>query len=634
MRVRKAFSFALIMLLLAGLCVGQAAPSPTPDPEKEKAKKEFDEKIVQALDQIVSESAFLRLPQNKAMVFAMTGDLFWKFDEKRARDLFRSSAGEILAYNVDAERERRESTSPFEFFDFNDVRNQVLPLVAKRDAELALEMLVQTRPASLSEAILKAAAPDTKSEPGAFNYSAENQRVRQELRLEQEFALLSADENPDRAIKLIKDSLAKGVSYNIIQLLQKLHKKDEKKASELAGDVIRKLVDTDLGRKSEEMQVAVQILQMMARTAPPSTATPASTAAAPAGPAGEGKTKQFQFSDAQAKELATKLVNTFLQPSNSVQMSMLLSRALPNLEKIVPDKVAMLKQRQTESQRNLPTEFRNSMRMQKVWEPNSTPEDILAEIPKLTNDGERSMAYQAIADKISRIEDDARAKKIIDQISDEKARNLAQERFDSARISRVAASGKLDDARKMIGTLTNKRVQIQKLVSLAQAFHQKGTDADKESADALMKNARSLVVEPPEDEEEMTNLMEIVKGYATIDPDTAFKMFEPVVDQINEIMHATAILSKYDRRNYRSFKKSELLLRTGINNYDGTLLFRYLGQIQLLGKADFARMSGVSDRFQRSDVRTLVKIFAVQGALRDDKRPDLAAQPPMPFFEY
>lgn len=614
------------MLLLASLCVAQTAPTvpAAVDPETEKAKKELDERIVQTLDQIVNESAFLRLPQNKAIVFAMAGDLYWKFDEKKARDLFRSLSGELLAYNVDAEKERRENTNPFDFYEFNDARNQVLPLVAKRDAELALEILVQTRPASLSEAMLKAATPDAKTEPGAFNFNAESQRVRQEIALEQQFALLAADENPDRAIKLIKDSLAKGVSYNVIQLLQKLHKKDEKKASELAGEVIRKLVDTDLGRKSDEMQVAVQILQMMARTAPPTTT-------APEGPAGEGKTKQFQFSDAQAKELGTKLVNTFLQPSSSIQMAMLMSRVLPNLEKIVPDKVAMLKQRQTESQRNMPSEFRNSMRMQKVWEPNSTPEDILAEIPKLTNDGERSMAYQAVANKISGIDDEARAKKLIDQISDEKARKLAQERFDSARINRVAATGKLEDARKMIGTLTNKRVQIQKLVSLAQAFHKKGTDTDKESADALMKNARSLIVEPPEDDEDMTNLMEVVKGYAAIDPDTAFRMFEPVVDQINEIMHATAILSKYDRRN-RSFKKGELLLRTGTNLYDGTLLFRYLGQIQLLGKADFAKMSGVSDRFQRSDVRTLVKLAAVQGAMRDDKTPaGLDSRPELPF---
>lgn len=610
------------MLLLACISIAQVAP-PAADPEKEKAKKELDEKIVQMLDQIVGEAAFLRLPQNKAIVFAMTGDLYWKFDEKKARDLFRSSASEIIAFNADSEREKRESTdSPFDFTDFawsgGDPRNQVLPLVAKNDAELALEMLVQTRPASLAEAMLKASAPDAKSEAGAFGFNPENQRVRQEIALEQQFALQAADENPDRAIKLIKDSLGKGVSYNVLQLLQKLHKKDEKKASELASEVIRKLVGMDLSRKNDEMQVALQILQMMATT------TPASPAAS-ATPAGEGKTKQFQFSDAQARDLANKLVDTFLQPSNSMQMSMMLSRALPNLEKIVPDKVAMLKQRQTESQKNLPTEFRNSVRMQKIWESNATPESILAEVPKLQNEMERNMAYQAVANKISQIDDEARAKKLIDQIGDEKARNLAQERFDSARISRAAGSGKLEDARKMIGTLTNKRVQIQKLVSLADSYNKKGTEADRESALGLMKNARALVIEPPEDEDDMNNLMEVVKGYATIEPDTAFKMFEPVVDQLNEIVYANAILSKYNKRN-RSFKKGELILRAGNSAGDSVILFRFINHIQMLAKSDLARMNSLADRFQRSDVRTLVKLNAIQGAAREKKTDGTLAQ--------
>ena len=136
-----------------------------------------------------------------------------------------------------------------------------MPLVAKNDAELALELLVQTRSAALSEAILKASAPDARSESDMLSFSPEKQRVRQEVALEQRFALLAADDNPDKAIKLIKESLAKGVSYNVLQLLQKLNKKDEKKASELAGEVIKKLLDTDLAKKSDELQVAINFLQ-------------------------------------------------------------------------------------------------------------------------------------------------------------------------------------------------------------------------------------------------------------------------------------------------------------------------------------------------------------------------------------
>ena len=58
-----------------------------------------------------------------------------------------------------------------------------------------------------------------------FSYNADKQLVRQELSLEQQFALMAADENPDRAIKMVRDSLAKGVSYSVLPLLKKLNKK-------------------------------------------------------------------------------------------------------------------------------------------------------------------------------------------------------------------------------------------------------------------------------------------------------------------------------------------------------------------------------------------------------------------------
>lgn len=609
----KPIALISTFLLSACLCFAQAQTA-TPDPEKEQAKKEENERIVQMLDQVISDAALLRLPQNKAFVLAMAGDLYWKFDEKKARDLFRSAASEVLAYNLDTEREKRESTEMYaEFLDMNDPRTQVLPLVGKNDPEFALELLFQTRPASLAEAMLKAAAPDAPSASGnMFSYSPEAQRVRRELEMEQRFALLAADENPDRAIKMIKDSLSKGISYNVLQLLQKLHKKDEKKASELASDVVRKLIDTDLTRKNDELGVAINYLQFMSRSGN-----------APA--EAESKSKPFRFSDAQARDLAGKMVNTFMQPSNSASMSMFLSRALPLLEKLVPEKTGLLKQRQAEIQKNLPTEMRNAQRMQRLWDPNSTPEQILAEIPKLPNEMERINAYQAIAGKIGQITDEARARKLIDQIGDEKARARAQEQFDSTKISRAAATGKLEEARKLIGALTNKSIQIQKLVALAQQFHKKGTEVDIESAKDLMKSARSLVNETPEDEDELNTLMEVVRGYAAVEPEAAFRLFEPIVDQFNDVIHASAILSKYNKNN-RSFKRGELILRTTNTGptVQGILLFRYLSQIQLLGKADLGRMGSLADRFQRSDARTLVKLVAIQGVSRDENKRAMA----------
>lgn len=59
-----------------------------------------------------------------------------------------------------------------------------------------------------------------------------------------------------------------------------------------------------------------------------------------------------------------------------------------------------------------------------------------------------------------------------------------------------------------------------------------------------------------------------------------------------------------------------------VNGYswDGLLLFRYINQIQMLGKADLNRMSSSSDKFQRNDTRTIVKLFVAQGFLKEEKK--------------
>src|SRR5207248_6699809 len=121
-------------------------------------------------------------------------------------------------FNQESDKEKRESTDPYSdllsMVDSNDIRSQILPLVAKHDADLALELLLQTRPAKLAEAMAKAAQPNAKSGLDYMNFDPLSFRAQQGVALEQQFALLAANDNPDKAIKLIKDSLAKGVSYN------------------------------------------------------------------------------------------------------------------------------------------------------------------------------------------------------------------------------------------------------------------------------------------------------------------------------------------------------------------------------------------------------------------------------------
>src|SRR5262249_19750396 len=134
----KLIALALILLTTV-MAFGQTTdPSPSPndaDPEATEKAKEQEKHAVQLLDSAVNDAGSVRLAQNRAIVFAMAGDLYWKFDEKRARALFRNSMGEILNANAEAEADaaaaaRRNNGPGFGGFGFarndgSDIRYQI-----------------------------------------------------------------------------------------------------------------------------------------------------------------------------------------------------------------------------------------------------------------------------------------------------------------------------------------------------------------------------------------------------------------------------------------------------------------------------------------------------------------------------
>ncbi|MDQ4120800.1 MAG: hypothetical protein M3209_05070 [Acidobacteriota bacterium] len=607
MKMPRLVSLVVSFLFFNAAILAQETASPTESQtEKEKVQKELEKQVIKMLDQAVGDAGTLKLASNRAIVYALVGDLYWEFDEKRARKLFRRAANDIIVVNLESEKEKKDSEDVYAgLYDFNDIRHDVLPLIAKHDADLALELLVETRSAKVSEVLAKAADPNAKQSTVMMGVNPDQFRVRQEIALEQRFAVLAAEQNPNQAIKLIKDSLSKGISWNVLRLLYKLHRKDEKKAAGLADEVIKKIVDTDLTKKREDLNETIRLLQFITN---------------PTIAQAKANQKRFKFSEGQARDIASKLIATFLQANDSLEITTAITRTMSDLEKLAPERMPLLKQKHAEAMKNLPPEIKRWHQRGKIWSPNSTPEEILAELPKL-DDYDRATALNSLTNKIPRIEDEERAKKLIEQIPDEKTRELVSEQYQSAKISRTAKDGKLDDAKKLIGGLSKKKTQIQKLVALATEFYKKGGEKNHETAADLMKSAKNLTNPYPEDEDELNNLMEVVRGYAVVNSDEAFRLFEPIADQINDYVNATAVLSRFNKSN-GAFKKGEMILQVRGYVGDNSLLFRFADQIQLLGKADLNRINLLADRFARTDARTIVKLFIAQGFLKEEKKDD------------
>ncbi len=230
MRLRNFLILAVTFVVLGTFSLAQDKPAAA-NAEKDKLTKEQKEMIVQMLDESITTANGLRLPENRATLLAMAGDLYWKFDDKRARELFRNAAAELINFYTETDKEKRDRTGTFvmQLWDPNDARPYVMPLIAKRDATLALDLLVQTRPAKLAEAMVKASQTNNRGTMDLMNLDMDQFRVQQEIALEQQFALLAADEDPDKAIALIKDSLSKGISFSVMPWLQKVLRRTRRK---------------------------------------------------------------------------------------------------------------------------------------------------------------------------------------------------------------------------------------------------------------------------------------------------------------------------------------------------------------------------------------------------------------------
>jgi hypothetical protein len=594
--LRKNLLNTAVLILV---CLNTVLPQSGEDAAKRK--RDLEEKALQMLEQTVGEANSLKLPQNKAVVYGILGDLFWRFDIKKSRELFRLTGTEINNYYLDVEKERRENEDkPADAFDPMDVRAEVLNVVAIRDPELALEILVQTRPTAVSEAMARMNQPTVDPIGKTVPSDA---RAQQEIQMEERFTLRAASFDPERAAAAVKASLAKGISSGILPLLYTVYNSDPKKANYLAGTAVSKIAETDLTKNISDLNGAILLLGTVNRPAPK---TPM--------PIGG-----FVFSESQLKEIANKLSNTFLSSPPSPAITSALSRALPTLEKVVPERALLLKQRDQANKKAQTAQNGKRPAAQPAFDPNASLEEILAQASKMANQRDKTAAYQNVVSRLNQVTDDARAKRLIEQIGDERLRKSASEQFEAARASRLIAAGKFEEALKSISLLPNRHVRAQRLVALALQYAVKKTEADLETAGALMNEAKALSTADPQDEDDISTLMELVRGFAVLDPAAAFRLIEPVIGQFDEITQASAVLSRYNKRD-RAFKNGEMLMRVN-GTPGGPLPFRYTPHYQQLGKADIEKMGALADRFTRLDARIMIRLFALQGYVRANPIP-------------
>ena len=574
-------SIILMLLILPLPVAAQTLPSQTSKEEEEKARVELERKVLILLEEVVSDSQLLKLAENRAIVQAGAADLLWVRDEKRARAFFRDALtglGDALAAS------NRKDVSQFRaHWMLLELRQQLLRIAARRDPQMALDLLSATRPPAGEDPMQGLGIPD------------------QELAMEQSLAAEAAASDPKRALQMAEESLSKGVSHSLLSVLHRLQQKDTELAQRLLASIIKKLQGENLSRDPSAFLVA-QILLRNALRPDESIAWAARSSA---------QVKPLSVDEQTKRELADIVSRAALNGPADSQTLIALQPILADLEKLVPERSEQLRKRMADARKRLDPEAQRWMEFEPLLR--SGTADALLEAAAKAPQFMRGMLYTSAAWKLFDAGEVERARQIISDNLSGPERDQSLAMIDRRTIARALEKGKIDEVKKLIARVQSKQARATQIALLVVALVKKG---ERKMALELLEETRNLINRQPENQEEINTLLAVARAYAAVEPARAFELIEPVVDQANEMISAAALLDKFSSNQQGLFRKGEMLLQPGFMTASN-MFSQYGRELGALARADFNRTKSVADRFQRNEVRLMARLLIAQSVLSD-----------------
>jgi len=245
----------------------------------------------------------------------------------------------------------------------------------------------------------------------------------------------------------------------------------------LTGEVVAKLLENDFAKDELGRSVGLVFLN---KYGSPKNQTKA--AVKPDDKKPDDKTPEFKIEEKLLKDVANKFADYLLQ-SNGYESFFAFSSMMPTLERLVPEKLPQLKQKQASIRKQMPPEMiamEESFGSMMGGNKDTPPEKSIADAAKLPAFARRQAYNQAI-DKMVAAGDAEKARGILQNVPEGKERDDALAYLDSQLAGRAIEKGNLDEAQKIIGQIGSDTKKVEQLVNLAVKLHQKNT---KESHEA------------------------------------------------------------------------------------------------------------------------------------------------------
>ena len=539
---------------------------------QETENTEKQKRLLKLAEEILADAQNLQLPENRAVVYAQIGTQLWQTDKKRGEQLFQAAVGELINAQNQAANESDENYTRQNLLYGQSPRLNILNAIANRDAELALKLQLKSRPPLLAEMVAMYSAVKSKKKAVSNQHYAV-----QELNLESQLRIKAAEQNPERAIELFRESLKSGVSYNSINFLQNLYTKSPDAANKLLEEVFEKLLSMKLVENNNygnnDFYTMLNFLTAF-------------------GNANAANADGLKISDGQLRNLADKISAYWMNLKNSSTFN---SDAAKIIEKFFPNRAAQIDKKNS-AQNNNNEEYN---RYNELIQRNLTGEELLAQADKFSN--YKSSIYTQAAQKLAQAGNLPQAENILNaNFSDQEAKmylsgvyqNLAQKEM---------SEGNFDAAENLINQIAQKQNRIPALTSLAQSIYNKNAEENKSQAAAVLDRADSLIENPPSTLSDISLKSYIASAYINIEPEKSFRIIELLIPLLNEYTRAQAVVSKF--QNNGGTRNGEQLLESAQNNGFN------LGYIfQQLQSKDFDRTMQMINSFEQFEMRIAYKL--------------------------
>jgi hypothetical protein len=532
-----------------------AGPDGAASQERQAEQKALEQKAFALLEEIIAQAPTLKLVENRVMIQATAAGLIWKQNEKQAREVFKTAIAGLAEITSAMDQSDPQYDSMAQ--TFSELRLNLLDIVTQFDLQLALDLLHATRQPSPPRRHSSHSPPDI------------------EIQLEGRLAGLIASKDPQRALQLARASLAKGLSYELINTLSQLRSSDKEAAATLSQEVIAKLRAEN--RMTPDVSGIAFSLAYMFRSQ-------------------EGDERFF-------RELLNLLVGSALNTSLSSKVDQaelylaqnLLSQLrplMPEIEKYAPSRGAAVRQKFAELDRV------NDLHKLK---PDGTEEEALEAAAKTPPEsrgplGPLDHGYQQAPRKVTGQGEYDRARQIANsEAMDPIQRKEMLEEIDRQALWQMINQGRLNEARQMAMKLKSGDERASALIQLA---GMNSNQNDPESARQLLAEAFDTIAGKAADYQRLQSQLQLAQAYAPFDRDRSFEIMTQIINQLNELMAAAAVLDGFEN-NY--LKNGEWAPSGGaaLSN----MIVACNQQIAALARADFDRAKSLADRWQRSEVR-------------------------------